>query len=178
MSEETAPESGKGCYCGPEVLPSEPTVEDPYRPRWMDIADERERQCAHIIDCLGFCGHYIHLHGGGRSGRAPLLCTLRKAGGKMTQRALMGRFELKAGSLSEVLTKMERDGLITRTRDTQDRRQLIVQLTDEGCTLADEEQLRREHFREGALSCISDEERNQLEDMLGRIKDLWRTIDD
>ena len=146
--------------------------------RWMSIQDAHERQCAHVLDSLGFCGHYLHMHGGGRSGRAPMLCTLRKHGTAMPQRELASRFELKAGSLSEVLTKLEEAGLIVRTRDAEDRRQLIVQLTEEGMRKADEDQLEREEFRRSAFSCLTDEELDQLEDMLVRIKQHWRSLDD
>lgn len=148
------------------------------RPRWMDVTDPKERQCAHILDLLGFCGHYMHVHGGGRSGRAPILCALRKHGAAMSQRELASRFELKAGSLSEALTKIEEAGLIVRTRDPQDRRQLIVSLTPDGVAKADEDQLERERFRAEAFACLSDEERTHLEDMLARITKHWRTLDD
>ena len=153
-----------------------PTNDDPFRPRWMDIEDPGERQCAHIVDTLGFCGHYIHIHGGGRSGRAPIICALLKHGDAMPQRELMNMFDLKAGSLSEVLAKIERDGLIERTRDPQDRRQLIVRLTSEGHEQAEREQADREQFRAEALTCLTAEERTQLEDMLVRIKARWSAI--
>lgn len=148
------------------------------KPRWMDLADPEERRCAHVLDLLGYCGHYMHVHGGGRSGRAPILCALRKHGATMSQRELASRFELKAGSLSEVLTKLEEAGYLTRARDPQDRRQLIVSLTSEGKTKADEDQLDRERFRAEALTCLSPAERKQLEDMLDRIKQHWRSLDD
>lgn len=154
-----------------------PTMDDPFRPRWMDIADPIESQCAHIVDMLGFCGHYLHIHGGGRSGRAPIICALLKHGDAMPQRELMNMFDLKAGSLSEVLTKIERDGLIERTRDPQDRRQLIVRLTPEGHAQALEEQTRREGFRADALTCLTQEQRNELENMLDLVKEHWKSID-
>lgn len=148
------------------------------RPRWMDVADPDERRSAHILDCLGFCGHYLHVNGGGRSGRAPILCTLLKRGGEMPQRELASRFELKAGSLSEVLTKAEEAGLVERTRDPEDRRQLIVRLTDEGRHQADLDQLAREEFRREAFACLSPDEAEQLEGMLVRIRQHWRSMDD
>lgn len=150
----------------------------PTRPRWMDIQEPQERRCAHVLDLLGFCGHYMHVHGGGRSGRAPILCTLRKHGAAMSQRELASRFELKAGSLSEVLAKLEEAGLITRTRDPQDRRQLIVALTDDGKVKAEEDQLDRERFRGEAFTCLAPEELERLEDMLARIGTHWRSLDD
>ena len=132
---------------------------------------------AHIVDMLGFCGHYIHIHGGGRSGRAPIICALLKHGDAMPQRELMNMFDLKAGSLSEVLAKIERDGLIERTRDPQDRRQLIVRLTEEGHAQAALEQQAREEFRAQALTCFSVDERTQFEDMLARVVAHWKEIE-
>ena len=166
----TAPEHGATPI--PECCPIA-SADNPFRPRWMDIDDPTERQCAHIVDTLGFCGHYIHVNGSGRSGRAPIICALYKRGGEMGQRDLMGMFELKAGSLSEILAKIEREGLIERTRDPQDRRQLIVRLTPNGREVAEREQAKREDFRANALACLTAAERDGLESTLARIKQHW-----
>lgn len=176
-SMETPEESSGFAPCGRIEACPRPDVDDPFRPRWMDISDPDERRGAHIVDMLGFCGHYIHVNGGGRSGRAPIICALLKHGDAIPQRELMNMFDLKAGSLSEVLTKIERDGLIERTRDPQDRRQLIVRLTPEGHKQATAEQLDRERFRAEALCCLTDAECEQLEDMLARIKQHWKEIE-
>lgn len=172
-------EPGSGfSACGRiEAFPKNAGDDDPFRPRWMDIADPYERQCAHIVDMIGYCGHYMHVNGGGRSGRAPIICAIAKRGGEMPQRALMNLFDLKAGSLSEVLAKIERDGFIERTRDPQDRRQLIIRLTEAGHEQAAFEQARREKFRAEALTCLSKEEKEQLEDMLSRVKEHWKQLD-
>ena len=95
----------------------------------------------------------------------------------MPQRELMNMFDLKAGSLSEVLTKIERDGFIERTLDPQDRRQRIVRLTEAGHEQAVLEQRGRERFRAEALTCLDADERAQLEDMLRRIKQHWKQIE-
>ena len=163
---------GHGTTPTPECCPVA-SADNPFHPRWMDITDPVERQCAHIVDTLGFCGHYIHVNGGGRSGRAPIICALYKRGGEMGQRDLMGMFDLKAGSLSEILAKVEREGLIERTRDPQDRRQLIVRLTPAGHEVAEREQAKREDFRANALACLTPAERDGLESTLARIKQHW-----
>lgn len=158
--------------------PCDCEIDDPFRPRWSEFEDPTERSCAHIVDMLGAAGHYIHVNGGGRSGRKPIICALLKSGGQMSQRELMCKFDLKAGSLSEVLTKLEKEGLIERTRDEADRRQLNVTLTDTGKQVAVTEQMKREKFRAEAFACISSEERNQLEDLLSRINTHWRSLND
>ena len=57
----------------------------------------------------------------------------------MSQQELGSHFELKPGSLSEVLAKLETCGLIERTRNPDDRRQLFIHLTDTGRTEAERE---------------------------------------
>ena len=154
----------------------------PYRTP-AEVAADRPRdpvaqRAADILDGLGFCGHYMHFHGGGRSGKLPILCTLDRNGGRMSQQELGGCFDIKPGSLSEILSKMEAAGLIERTRDTKDRRQLFVQLTDEGQATAQKAHEARERFRQRAFAALTPEEQEQLIDMLKRIQTTWEELDD
>ena len=137
-----------------------------------------EARAKRLLKGLGFCGHYLHFHSGGRSGRAPILCLLANEGGEMSQLELGCRLELKPGSLSEILTKLETAGLIERTRNPQDRRQLTVGLTEEGRVEAAREEACRRRFRSVAFSRLSDEEQDRLDDMLCRIRDTWEGLDD
>lgn len=130
-----------------------------------------------ILKGLGFCGHYLHFHGGGRSGQMPMLCMLDRCGGTLSQQELGSRFELKAGSLSETLSKMEAAGLIERTRDEKDRRQLFVTLTPEGAAAAKRAHDERNAFRCKAFSALTAEEQEQLAEMLEKIRVTWEEID-
>ena len=47
-----------------------------------------EARARHLLTDLGFCGHYLHFHSGGPSGKAPILCLLAKNGGTMSQRCV------------------------------------------------------------------------------------------
>jgi len=132
-----------------------------------------EARARAILELLGFCGHYLHFHGGGRSGKASLLCTIAKSGGVMSQQELRMRFELKPGSLSEILAKMEAAGMIERTRSPEDRRQLFVKLTPQGTELAAREQEERSAFRHEASATLSAEEQEQLLGMLQKIRVSW-----
>lgn len=130
-----------------------------------------------ILSNLGFCGHYLHFHRGGRSGRAPILCLLEKNGGTLSQQELGLFFELKPGSLSEILSKMEAAGLISRARDHQDRRQLKVTLTEAGAAAARMETEIRQRFRSSAFSNLTPEEQETLADLLDRVRNRWEEID-
>ena len=139
--------------------------------------DPASQRAAQILKGLGYCGHYMHFHGGGRSGKIPILCMLDRNGGRMSQQELGSRFDIKPGSLSEILSKMEASGLIERTRDPKDRRQLSIQLTSEGRTAAQKAHEAREAFRQQAFTALTVEEQEQLIDMLERIRITWEEID-
>lgn len=137
-----------------------------------------EARARHLLTDLGFCGHYLHFHSGGRSGKAPILCLLAKNGDTMSQQELGSHFELKPGSLSEVLAKLETCGLIERTRNPDDRRQLFIHLTDTGRTEAEREQRVRIDFRRRAFACLTDEEQLQLIEMLDKVRVHWEELND
>lgn len=129
-----------------------------------------------IIRSFGFFGHYLHCHGGGRSGREPILCLLHYMGGQMSQQELGMRFELKPGSLSEILAKMETSGVIERTRDPHDRRQLFVHLTEEGEQQAQRALKAREDFRSSAFTNLTTEEQDQLIELLSKVRTRWEEL--
>lgn len=143
-----------------------------------EIQDPDIARAKRILKGLGFCGHYMHFHGGGRSGQVPILCMLDRCGGTLSQQELGMRFELKPGSLSEILSKMETANLIERTRDTKDRRQLFVHLTETGQELAQREHDKREAFRRVAFSALTVDEQEQLAEMLEKIRVTWEELDD
>ena len=97
---------------------------------------------------------------------------------RFPQQELGLHFALKPGSLSEILSKCEAIGLIERSRSTEDRRQLIVELTEEGARQAELEQAARIKFRSEAFSALTLEEREQLLIMLNKIRNTWEGFDD
>ena len=147
-------------------------ADEPPSPTEADLVAKR------ILSCIGYCGHYMHFHGGGTSGKAPIICLLAKHGGEMSQLELSTYFDLKPGSLSEILSKIERKGLIERTRNPEDRRQLIIKLTEAGVEKATQEQATRIWFRQNAFTALTPEEQLQLADMLEKIRETWEGLDD
>ena len=147
---------------------------DPSEPADVPEAVNGEDKLAkRILSGLGFCGHYMHFHGGGVSGKAPIICLLAKQpGGEMSQQELGMHFDLKPGSLSEILSKLELNGLIERSRNPKDRRQLTIRLT------ARIDQAARIRFRERAFSALTHDEREDLAEMLEKIRVTWEELDD
>lgn len=153
---------------------------DPSQPADVPEAVNGEDKLAkRILSGLGFCGHYMHFHGGGVSGKAPIVCLLAKQeNGEMSQQELGMHFDLKPGSLSEILSKLECAGIIERSRNPKDRRQLTIRLTEIGWEKARIDQAARIRFREQAFSALNHDEREQLAEMLEKIRVTWKELDD
>lgn len=131
-----------------------------------------------VLHDLGFFGHYLHKHAGGRGGKQFVLSALHRSSGKLTQRELLERTHNSPAALSEVLAKLEGEGLITRVPYEQDRRQQLIELTPEGEVHAARKCAEREAFEREALSCLSSEETDQLEALLSRLIDHWKHLEE
>ncbi len=143
-----------------------------------DVTPAFERTPEHrVVSCLGFFGHYLHLHVGGRSGKQHVVTKLLRHGGSLTQRELLELSPVSSAALSEVLSKLESEGLVTRTRSDQDRRQLVITLTPSGTSVARQLGEQAKEFELSSLDCLSKDERLQLADMLERVETQWKTIE-
>ena len=131
----------------------------------------------HVLHDLGFFGHYLHLHAGGRSGQQHILVMLYKSDGHMTQRDLQEAAGISSASISEVVAKLECAGLISKTRSDEDRRQVEIALTQEGVTRAQELIERRREFEGQCIACLDEDEQQQLVALLDRLVDHWRGLE-
>lgn len=142
---------------------------------WGNPSMPTERR---ILFDFGYFGHFLHMHGGGRSGKQHILTELLLKGGQLTQRELLESSGVSGAALSEVLGKLEAEGLVERSRSEEDRRQLEVQLTPEGAYKAKETEARKNQFEAEAVSMLTKPEQEQLLAMLDRIAAGWRQIEE
>ncbi|MBR3224098.1 MAG: MarR family transcriptional regulator [Atopobiaceae bacterium] len=131
-----------------------------------------------ILHDLGFFGHYLHIHAGGRGGKQFVLAVLHKSGGKLTQRELLEHTNISPAALSEVLAKLEGEGLIARKPCTHDRRQLTIELTQAGKVKAACMRKKRDEFEQQAFACLDQREQEQLKDLLDRLVVHWKKLED
>ncbi len=89
-------------------------------------------------------------HGLSRS-RLSLLGLLARSG-PMTASALAAAERLQPQSLTRMLTRLEDDGLIVRSPDDADRRQVRIDITREGAAVLDEDTYRREAWLAKAMA--------------------------
>ena len=95
----------------------------------------------------------------------------------MTQRDLQEASCITSASLSEVIAKLEAEGLVTRERSETDRRQLTVTLTPEGEHKAREVIRTRAEFERLAFECLSEDEKDELLSMLDRLAASWMELE-
>ena len=76
--------------------------------------EKAETQRAIMIG-LRACGHFLHFNMGGKAGRKRVLATLLREG-EISQRTLQDLLDIQSGSLSEILAKIEADGLLEKVR--------------------------------------------------------------
>lgn len=70
-------------------------------------------------------------------GQFPVLVELWQEDG-LTQKQILDRLDVEQATLANTLSRMERDGLITRTPHPTDRRAQIVSLTERGRAMESE----------------------------------------
>jgi DNA-binding MarR family transcriptional regulator len=97
-------------------------------------------------------------------------------GGPATVSALATAERVRPQSMSQTVSELEADGLVTRRPDPTDRRQLLVEVTDAGhATLADERRHREGWLARAIAEDLSPAERRALE---AALEPLRRLADD
>lgn len=134
----------------------------------MDIQEE----CAELNKLMCRCGHILrHTHGGKVSQETVIRFLHRD--GAMTQRELQERMRVQQSSVSELVKKLEDQGLVSKERDTQDRRKTILRLTEAGEQL-DAENRQKNHVRDQKMFEMLDaRERAELLALLQKLLKSW-----
>ncbi|MCC8138201.1 MAG: winged helix DNA-binding protein [Clostridiales bacterium] len=99
------------------------------------------------------------------------------ASGGILQRDLQDILHIQSGSLSEVIIKIEAEGLIEKTRSEKDGRQIVLRLTPEGEKLARSYKAEHEEKVRQLMSCLSDEEMRDLNATLARLEQHWKEME-
>ena len=121
---------------------------------------------------LRACGHFLHFIMGGNAGRKRVLATLLREG-EISQRTLQDLLDIQSGSLSEILAKIEADGLLEKVKCGSDRRGYILRLTESGQALAKQVTACHEARVDKLLGCLSDDEQLALLAMLDKLTLHW-----
>lgn len=112
----------------------------------------------------GPCGR----HGRGMS-RERLLVLLAQRPEGMWQKDLAWEADINASSASELIGRLEQDGYLTREADENDRRAVLLKLTEAGAQRAAEIRAEREGFLESLFAKLSQEEKETLSELLDKL---------
>ena len=113
------------------------------------------------------CSNIISRRIGGNASRRRIIALLDERG-ELTQRQLRELLGIQAGSLSELVSRMEKFGVITRAPDEKDRRRIVLRLTDLGRERAREP---RPIGDDRLFAALTADERAQMRRMLQKIVD-------
>lgn len=105
-------------------------------------------------------------------GRGRLMILL--SGGGMTQRKLGEITQRRASTLSEQLEKMEKSGLIVRTKNLADKRNIDIALTPKGEEMAQEIKADRLETADTLFSSLQGDERTQFFATLEKLQAQWQ----
>ena len=92
---------------------------------------------------------------------------------EITQKELAIILDMRPQSLGDLLKKLESKGLILREPATNDRRAMVIKLTDKGANAEIDEE--DETGLDALFQCLSADEREQLSAYLQRIIEDWRS---
>ncbi|MDE7277740.1 MAG: MarR family transcriptional regulator [Lachnospiraceae bacterium] len=146
------------CFCGEER-----------RAHYAD-ADKNHKLIINFRDI----NHTMRSQYEGRGSQKRILIVLLETG-TITQRRLTERLGIQPGSVSEVLAKLEKGGLIVRTESPDDRRTTDIALTEQGKRQAEEALSQRMTRHEEMFSCLTEEEKGTLLTLLEKVNGDWQT---
>ncbi|MDR0838617.1 MAG: MarR family transcriptional regulator [Oscillospiraceae bacterium] len=109
---------------------------------------------------------------GAGHGQGYVLSLLSEA--PMSQKELLEKLGVRAGSLSELLGKLESAGYITRTKDERDSRAVNLAITEAGREFAAEHGRHRTQVADGMFAALDDGEKATLLALLEKLHASWR----
>lgn len=137
----------------------------------QEIANEDFEQ--RLYKQIRACGRFLHHQGGRKAGQHRILTNLYE-NGKMTQRELQDIIDVKSGSLSEILNKVESHGYIQRSKNEHDKRLMDLELTSAGREAAVRMNKEEEEFRQLLFVSLNEDEKEQLSTLLEKLLDNWK----
>lgn len=125
-----------------------------------------------LFSNLRHISHAMHNQHLARGSQKRILIILSRSG-KTTQKVITERLGIKAGSASEVISRMEAAGLVVRTTNPDDQRAVDIELTPLGVETAEsvKDEARRQH--EEMFACLTETEQRDLLRITDKISALW-----
>jgi DNA-binding MarR family transcriptional regulator len=125
-----------------------------------------------LLRIMEQCGHFLYHRRGGKRGQVRILRLLIEHGA-LTQKELTEMLTLKSGSVSETVGKLEVQGFVTKQRDSEDKRRIVLAITPKGeeyyITCGRERMERNAQL----FTALSENEKKQLAILLTTLLEDW-----
>ncbi len=102
-------------------------------------------------------------------GRGRILATLYREDG-LSQKILAERLDIRPQSLSETIVKLAEDGLVERISCENDKREILVYITDAGRVRAEQIRAWREAFAKEFFSVLDKSEMSAFKNILEKLE--------
>lgn len=129
-----------------------------------------------IVKALRRCGHFLHYKMGDKAGQRRIFFALLKQG-EVLQRDLQDMLGVQSGSISEIVGKMESEGLVEKVRSEADGRNLVLKLTERGAGQAERQRSEYDGKIASMMSCLDDSEQEELFFLLEKLTKHWERLD-
>ena len=127
-----------------------------------------------VRDILALCEDSIFAKYGLTTEQFSVLAAVKSRGGSLRPTDLASILERSVNSMSMLVDRMVKAGLVRRTRDRKDRRVVTVSMTEKGKTAVEPAFPAGWEFIHEIVSTLSDDEQRDLADMLERVK--WELV--
>ena len=121
---------------------------------------------------MRWCSHLLYHRHNLNFSRNRILHLIWRHDG-MTQKELMDHLRVQAGSLSEMLSKLEQQGLVEKTRCPQDKRNCRLSLTESGREQALLFEQERQDMARHLFSILTEDEKVYLGAITEKLIDHW-----
>lgn len=129
-----------------------------------------------LYSLLIHCSHALsrghHPHNGMHPGQWRILSILAE-NGAMTQRDLLDVVQIRAASLSELLSKLEAKEFVTRIKDEDDKRSISIEVTEQGKKVINENESYQQETVAELFSLLTVSEQEQLVELLEKLVRSW-----
>lgn len=125
-----------------------------------------------LVHSLLDINHRMRMLYEGKASQSRILIILQEQK-VMTQKHLTEVLGIQPGSVSEILSKLEKADLISRTQSEKDHRTMEISLTENGKKLADEAITQRQKRHEQMFLCLTEDEQETLLLLLEKLAQDW-----
>lgn len=130
-----------------------------------------------LMGLLRQSGHYLyHKKNGGRGlGQGKILSILSDKE-CMSQKELQEELGIQPGSMSELIQKLEEKNFVKRRKDENDKRKVLVSITEAGKVHVQD--IKEEKEERDLFAVLSEEEQTQLSMLMKKLLASWNTAED